>query len=95
MRCSVVCVFLNSLALQAPRSTVVEELFLAGQLRGRYDDLPVLVGLKAEIASYAKFLEANDPLCNRIRLTHRIQNKKKEKQSRSTLALYLGSLKNA
>ena len=38
------------------------------------DELPVLIGLKAEIASSAKFLETNDPLYTRIRRTHRVLN---------------------
>ena len=59
------------------------------------DELPVLIGLKTEIAPSAKFLETNDPLYSRIRRTHRVQNELKEKQSRSTLALYLGTLENA
>ena len=51
--------------------------------------------MKAEIASSAKFLETNDPLYSRIRRTHRVQNELQEKQSRSALALYLGTLEKA
>ena len=40
MGCSVVCVFFNSLAFRAPRPTVVEELFLAGQFLGARRRIP-------------------------------------------------------
>ena len=54
-------------------------------------ELPVLIGLKTEMATSAKFLETNDPLYSRIRRTRRVQNEMREKQSRFTLALYLGT----
>ena len=54
-------------------------------------ELPVLIGLKTEMATSAKFLETNDLLCSRIRRTRRVQIEMGEKQSRSTLSLYLGT----
>ena len=58
-------------------------------------ELPVLIELETGMATSAKFLETNDPLYSRIRRTHRVQNEMREKQSRPTLALYLGALEDA
>ena len=54
-------------------------------------ELPVLIELETGMATSAKFLETNDPLYSRICRTRRVQNEMREKQSRSTLALYLGT----
>ena len=77
------------------RSAVSSKLCPKAGRRLGAGELPVLIGLKTEMATSAKFLETNDLLCSRICRTRRVRNEMRDKHSRFTLALNLGTLEDA